>query len=214
MSEYQFTVAWFSPLIQSVWNTIVPQQEPKTFLEIGSFEGRSATWIINKFSRIRDIEMHCIDTWAGCDDNKLLDIDFKVIEERFKHNTELACKNNPFKTDFHVHKGASSMELAKLYVNGFADYFDFIYVDADHSAAGCLSDMVLAWKLLKHSGLMIVDDYLFAIPNRPRWDVPKTGADAFVNIYVDTVWLETAPNNQLYIRKIKPNDLVWGDKTF
>ena len=201
MSEYQFTNSWFSPLIQSVWNIVIPQIGPSKFLEMGSFEGRSTTWIINKFARIRDIEMHCIDTWEGCNDNIKLDIDFKSTEERFKHNIDIALKNNPFKIDFHVHKGLTDNELTKLFLGGFANYFDFIYVDAGHKASECLSDMVLSWKLLKEGGIMAIDDYIFAVENRPRWDVPKTAVDAFVNIHVDQVELINAPNQQVYIRK-------------
>ena len=212
MSEYQFTNAWFSPLVQSVWNMIVPMDAPKRFLEIGSFEGRSTTWFINKFARQWDIEVHCIDSWAGCSDNALMEVDFNASENRFKHNMELATKNNPFKTDLHVHKGTSESELIRLCANGYLNYFDVIYVDANHEAAECLSDAVLAWKLLKMHGLMIFDDYIFAVPNRPRWDVPKTAIDAFLNIHCNDAHLINAPNQQVYVKKIKEGDLVWAHK--
>lgn len=201
MSEFKFTNNWFSPLLQSVWNIVLPQVGPSKFLEIGSFEGQSITWIINKFAKMRDLEVHCIDTWGGCNDNAHMELDFKAVEERFKVNIETAIKSNPYKTDLHIHKGPSDIELAKLFLNDYDEYFDCIYVDAGHKASECLSDMVLAWKLLKPKGLMMIDDYIFAVKQRPRWDVPKTAIDAFCNIYVDQIELVNAPNNQVYFIK-------------
>ncbi len=201
MDEFKFTNSWFSPLVQSCWNIIIPQVGPSKFLEIGSYEGQSITWLINKFAKMRDIEVHCIDTWAGCNDNAHMDLDFKEVENRFIHNTDAAIHSNPFKTDFHIHKGPSDIELAKLLLNDFDEYFDFIYVDAGHKASECLSDMVLAWKLLRPKGIMVIDDYIFAVRNRPRWDVPKTAVDAFTNIHVDQIELVNAPNQQVFIIK-------------
>lgn len=36
--------------------------------------------------------------------------------------------------------------------------FDLIFVDGDHSDQGCMSDMVLAWPLLRSGGWLVVDD--------------------------------------------------------
>ena len=205
--EYQFSNEWFTPN-QPIWNMILPQISPKKFLEIGSWEGRSACWIINKFAKIHDIEVHCIDSWEGSNDDAHIDRaevarQLKENEKRFYDNTALAVQSNPFKTDFHVHKGLSVFELSKLLVSDYDDYFDFIYVDAAHTASAALDDIVLSWKLLKHGGIMCVDDYIFAVQQRPRWDVPKTAIDAFVNIHVDDGHLLAAPNGQVFLQKVK-----------
>jgi predicted O-methyltransferase YrrM len=204
--EYEFTNKWFSPLIEPIWNCIVPSINPSRFLEIGSFEGRSTCWTINKFARISDIEFHCIDSWQGANDNKGMEVDFNATKARFDRNIEKAVKSNPFKTNLHIHQGDSTMELMKLVLgsNGgpsYVNYFDFIYVDAGHKASECLSDTVLAWKLLKKGGIMCWDDYIFAVKHRPRWDVPKTAIDAFLNIHVDECELIPAPNAQIFARK-------------
>jgi predicted O-methyltransferase YrrM len=199
---YEYTNKWFSPLIVPIWNCIVPMNEPSKFLEIGSFEGRSTCWTINKFARMRNIEMHCVDSWQGADDNKEMEVDFNATKERFLKNTSRAVSSNPFKTEFHIHQGDSTVELMKLFLDGKKEYFDFIYVDAGHKASECLSDMVLAWKLLKKGGIMCIDDYIFALRHRPRWDVPKTAVDAFINIHNDDCELIVAPNAQIFARKI------------
>ena len=200
--EYEFTNKWFSPLVEAVWNCVVPAHMPAKFLEIGSFEGRSACWIINKFAKVRDIEICCIDSWQGANDNAHMEVDFNATKARFDKNTGIALKSNPFKIDFKVHQGDSTTELMKLFLEGKENYFDFIYVDAGHKAEECLSDMVLSWKLLKKGGVMCIDDYIFALRHRPRWDVPKTAVDAFVNIHMDDCELIPAPNGQIFARKI------------
>lgn len=53
-TEYQFTKDWFS-WAPPVWEQLVPMLPEsgtfRTFLEIGSFEGRSAIWIAENMMR-------------------------------------------------------------------------------------------------------------------------------------------------------------------
>ena len=60
------------------------------------------------------------------------------------------------------------------------DYYDFIYIDADHTAVGVLLDAELSWLCLKPGGVIAFDDY--------EWSDGK--GDAFrpmpgINTFVD-----------------------------
>jgi FkbM family methyltransferase len=52
------------------------------------------------------------------------------------------------------------MNTQKVDDLGLADV-DFFHVDGDHTTAGALHDMEMAWKALRAGGVMVVDDYDF-----------------------------------------------------
>ena len=54
--------------------------------------------------------------------------------------------------------GYSQNELKKLNKN----YYDFIYIDGDHTNEGVFIDSVLSFPLLKNGGIIIFDDYLWS----------------------------------------------------
>ena len=64
MMEYKFTKDWFE-WAPDVWTQLIPMLPArKKFLEIGSFEGRSMSWIVENMVA-DDAEPHsvvCIDT--------------------------------------------------------------------------------------------------------------------------------------------------------
>ena len=62
--QYDFTVDWFSQQSGS-WAGLLSWIAPKRILEIGSYEGRSTTFLIESCSSNHPIEIVCIDTWEG-----------------------------------------------------------------------------------------------------------------------------------------------------
>jgi hypothetical protein len=54
-----------------------------------------------------------------------------------------------------LHEGESSTELSR-----FEDYFDWIYVDGDHSYEGVKRDIAAASRAVKSDGLLIFNDYI------------------------------------------------------
>jgi len=59
-----------------------------------------------------------------------------------------------------LHEGDSSTELAKLPDN----YFDFIYIDGDHSYEGVSRDIAVAKSKVTDDGYLIFNDYTFWSP--------------------------------------------------
>jgi hypothetical protein len=205
MSEFQFTNDWFNDAARSVWDQFIPQLNPQRILEIGSYEGACACYLIGKLAVQRSLELHCIDTWGGGVEHQ--DLDMRGVEARFRVNVELAIKAAPNKIELHVHKGHSDFVLATLLAQGKAQYFDFIYVDGSHQAADVLCDAVLAFRLLKIGGILIFDDYLWGeeLPyGRDLLRCPKPAIDAFTNLYARKLRVLPAPLYQLFVRKTHP----------
>jgi predicted O-methyltransferase YrrM len=206
-SSYQFTNNWFDSAAKNVWDALIPQINPKRVLEIGSYEGASACYLIDHIAAYQDIELHCIDTWEGGIEHQAggsAQVNMSEVEQRFHHNTKIASERAGHLVDLFSHKGYSDVELAKMIANGMAGYFDFIYIDGSHQAPDVLLDAVLSFKLLRVNGILAFDDYLWQEPLPYGTDpirCPKIAIDAFSNIYCRKVRIISAPLYQLYIQK-------------
>lgn len=114
-------------------------------LEVGCWEGRSACWFLQTFSRCH---LTCVDTFAGSAEHgasrTLID-----LEQRFRHN----LRPHAHRVDVRV--GHSARQLLGL----APESFDIAYIDGSHETADVLVDACLAWALLKPGGVAMFDDY-------------------------------------------------------
>ncbi|MFZ2469180.1 class I SAM-dependent methyltransferase [Parvibaculum sedimenti] len=202
---YVFTAHWFEYNAKNLWERLIPQVKPQKILEIGSFEGASACYLIDKLGPEYPLEIHCIDSWEGGIEHQTRGVDMNSTEKLFHDNLRLAIAASPNPVDLVVHKERSDSALAKLLSAGKAGYFDFIYVDGSHQAPDVLFDAVVGFKLLRIGGTMAFDDYLWAEPlpgGKDPLRMPKPAIDAFVNLNLRKLQLLNAPCIQLYVQKI------------
>ncbi len=177
MSNYIFTSDWFSTNIP-LWKKLLQNYKDKPnlkFLEIGSYEGRSAVWLMENILTQEDCTLTCIDTFEGSAEHT--EEQKKNIEEKFIHNT----KN--FKNKIIKVKGKSQERLRQL--DPRITKFDCIYIDGDHLAPSVLEDIILAFPLLKKNGLLILDDYGID----KKLESPKIAINAFLHIYQNNIEL-------------------------
>lgn len=205
--EYDFTAKLFEGTAKNLWDNLIPQIKPTRVLEIGSYEGASASYLIEN-AQSDSLELHCVDTWEGGIEHKddgFAASEMNQVEKRFHNNTLCAITRSQKQINLVVHKGNSGNELAKLISLGFDGYFDFIYVDGSHQAPDVLLDAVLGFKLLKVNGIMAFDDYLWFEPLAYGLDpvrCPKMAVDAFTNSYCRKLRILQAPLYQIYVKKI------------
>lgn len=198
-----FTNDWFDN-VKGVWEALLPQVQPRKILEVGSYEGASACFMVAQLATLAPIELHCIDTWAGGVDNLDAGTNMGEVEKRFHHNMGVALQRALHKVELVTHKDDSVVAMARLLAQGSAGYFDLVYVDGSHQAPDVLADAVLAFKLLRVGGTLVFDDYLWAenLPyGRDPLRCPKLAIDAFVNCYFRKLQVLRAPLNQLYVQK-------------
>jgi predicted O-methyltransferase YrrM len=201
-AQYLFTTDWFFSVGKPTWDLLIPQLNPTTILEIGSFEGASACYLLEKLAP-KPIELHCVDTWTGGDEHT--GIDWLLVEQRFHYNIQVARQTYNNTSKFIVHKGRSDEVLPKLLINNLREYFDYIYIDGSHQAPDVLFDAVVSFQLLKKGGIIAFDDYLWSEspPNETNLvRCPKIAIDAFTNIYCQKIRILMAPLYQLYIQKL------------
>ena len=195
MSEYQYTKDWFKCGPQ-VWGQLIPHLPArKNFLEIGSFEGRSAVWTIENMVEDGG-EIYCIDTWEGGDEHTPEDM--TGVEERFHQNITLVRSKFPNRAVVSL-RGTSVEGLAGLLAH--KKQFDFIYIDGSHIAKDVLTDACMTWPLLKDKGFMVFDDYMWRPPGFTQLQRPKIAVDTFINIFEDEL-IVTHVGYQLIVRKL------------
>lgn len=163
------------------------------FLEIGSFQGRSAVWLLDNVLTHETSHLTCVDTFEGAVENtaaqKIKNLDlFKYNVREFGSRVEWIA-------------GASQTVLRSL---PCAPLYDFIYIDGDHKASSVMQDAVLALPLLKPGGMMVFDDYLWR--HEPRdIDRPKVAIDCFVHIFADEVDVIYAGPQVVVCKRAKPS---------
>ncbi|WP_193182346.1 class I SAM-dependent methyltransferase [Nisaea sediminum] len=198
----EFTTDWFQ-MSRSVWEALIPRKKPARILEIGSYEGASACFVVQKLADEQSIEIHCIDTWEGSVETK--ERDMGAVERRFDQNMKIVTEAAAREVKLTKHKGRSDRILARLLTEGYASYFDLVYVDGSHQAPDVLCDAVLGFRLCRTGGVMVFDDYLWRDPSDPAKNVmrtPKPAIDAFTNIYGSKLRFFPAVLYQVYLEKL------------
>ncbi|PIQ24745.1 hypothetical protein COW36_23505 [bacterium (Candidatus Blackallbacteria) CG17_big_fil_post_rev_8_21_14_2_50_48_46] len=177
---YLFHYDWFSPYLSELEPWILPLagQTGLKILEIGSFEGRSAVWFLEQVLTGPEAALTCIDPWQVTPE--MIEFEPEVMlawaEARFDSNTALALQKSPAR----LIKIKASSEVA---LPGLpAESYDLIYLDGSHRARYVLSDLVLAWRLLKPEGLLCCDDYGYRRFQDPAWN-PALAIDSFLACY-------------------------------
>ena len=204
MEEFDFTYDWFGLNAENTWRQLLPEIKPKKVLEIGSFEGRSTTFLIQNNNWCDDLELYCVDNWEGGIEHNEHGLDMKQTEMRFDKNIAIAKNRATRNSNIFKLKGFSDSMLANLLSSNKRNYFDFIYVDGSHQAPDVLMDAVLAFKLCRVGGVIGFDDYTWS-ENLPYGKnllrCPKLAIDAFTTIFAGKIAVINAPVVQIYVVK-------------
>ena len=184
--KYEFTADWFDHNIKN-WkvnlNKFVGQ--PVNFLEIGSYEGRSALWCLENILTHDDSRLVMMDKGFFREDGVNTNDVLERNVEQYKDKTLL------MRTDSKI----LDQDLLKWNVE-----FDFVYVDGSHCADGTYRDCKNALALLKENGILCIDDYEWSDISYDG-TVPKTGIDKFLNDFSNEIEV-IEKDYQVWIRKM------------
>jgi hypothetical protein len=198
--QYEFTSDWFSVHIPiwERWMAMLPSR--KRFLEIGSYEGRSAIWLADYLDE--DGYLSCVDPWIGNGEHAAPGVPIDDKFDRFKKNISLYNSkpgNCKYGDKILFDREYSFDWLADCIGNGFKNYYDFIYIDGSHLTKDCLTDCILAWPLLRPAGIMVIDDYIWGDGSHANLS-PKWAIDIFTSMWGGELDI-IGHGNQVAVRK-------------
>ncbi len=150
-----FTADWFTEHAPH-WLEMLGhlRDMPAKVLEVGSYEGRSACWMMDNLLLHPDALLLCVDVWDGkdpCLGDKTL-----TAEQAFMKNVRWYGKR------VQRWKGPSVSAMSCLYDAG--KWYDLVFVDGNHEGSAALLDLLLAWELLHPGGYLVMDDYGWSSP--------------------------------------------------
>jgi predicted O-methyltransferase YrrM len=168
---------WFaSTPAQTNFTNILAQFKGKpelNFLQLGAFTGDATVWLLDNILTEPDSYLTDVDTWEGSDEQEHYEMDFIDVESVYDEKTK-DYKNLIKVKD----KTINFLKTAKL------DHYDFIYIDADHTAVGVLLDAELSWLCLKSGGIIGFDDYEWS-DGRGDGLRPMPGINTFIDRHKD-----------------------------
>lgn len=185
--EYEFTSDWFTRH-KNLWDTLLDEIKPKRILEIGSFEGKATTYLIEKCGQWHPTEIYCVDMW----DDKILDHSdvqresMSDVKARFDKNIKLAQKTTQFDVTVYPFVADSVLGLSQIASQNIRD-FDLVYIDGSHIASTVFFDAAMAFQLTRVGGAMIFDDY--REDKYMPWIYPKIAIDAFYKVHENKIKL-------------------------
>lgn len=173
---------WFSRCIPQ-WRKDLKRFKDKRevqALEIGTYEGRSAVWLCENI-------LNNVGSLYGC---CLLTVDVKETKNA-KDNIDELNRRAGFNICHRRIVSRSVEELTPQDLNAYVSYdrkwegyFDFTYIDGDHSPKAIIRDALYAFNHCKVGGLITFDDYKLG-PNLPAHKRPKLAIDFFLACFKD-----------------------------
>ena len=154
INNKNFSQKWFLNNFE-IFSNYLPKELNKEFsyLEIGSYEGLSALYILSNYPNAKVIT---VDLWDESNINsESLEVNFRKVEKRFDENLK-DYKFTKIKKDSVI----ALRELLKKNIS-----FDIIYIDGSHNGEDILSDAIESYKLLNKGGIIIFDDIVNANKN-------------------------------------------------
>lgn len=110
------------------------------------------------------VEYHLIDIWKH-DTNELKDVKRKKQYKETKSRAKIIHK---------IHRDDSVKVMSTFPDN----YFDWVYVDGEHSYEGCLRDLEICRLKVKDDGYIAGHDFeIFKSEDKRRWGVVKAVTD-------------------------------------
>lgn len=175
---YNFQFDWFSGHIPKFAHFLAPLRGTECrLLEIGTHEGRSATWLLENIAVHKDSRLICVDAFE---------------QPNLKQNLEASGGLNRVEV-----KIGLSKDILRACTPGT---FDFIYIDGSHGQVEVLEDAVLSFRLAKVGSIVCFDDYLWDVPEY-KDGTPKISIDAFTTIYRKKIEIMEY-GLQVWIRKL------------
>ena len=197
-----------------IFNRLVTEYKDKPnvrFMEVGCFEGVSTVYFLKNMLTNPSSNIVCINPlgqeptpenkkngWGhNPDQDPLRRKTPKTIYEVFKGNVL-----DKYEDKVIFHRENSDTALRKY----SSPEFDVIYLDGLHYSTAIISDLIMAWPLLKNGGYMLLDDFgMDMYESRFNLDSCFFGISSFMNIFQGQYEVVNGPNYLIALKKTVDN---------
>jgi len=199
MSTFQFTPTqdWFSGH-RDEWRSyfsLIDNPNPRA-LEIGTWEGRSAVFLLQEFCTSTDKRggLTIIDHF-----DLMQTGDGQARFAKVKHNLALAGGSYRIVDEFSV---PGLMRLLEEEMRASNPGFDWVYIDGSHRADDTFLDAEMSWRLSRKGAVVVFDDYRWDKEPEDSIEHPKRGIDAFLQLHTGEYEILCKPEDyQMVVRK-------------
>lgn len=182
---------WFkATAIYSFTNHLFSQKNKpnQRYLQLGAYTGDASVWMLDNILDSSSVLID-IDTWKGSKEEQHEPIDFNKAFDYYKNRVNSYNNIKYYCTDTISFLKSDNSE------------YDFIYIDADHTAVSVIVDAELSWRLLKVGGIMAFDDYIWYPELGDSFYTPKIAIDMFLDRHAGEYEI-MEKNVQVWIKKI------------
>ena len=159
------------------------------FLQVGVYTGDASKWLLDNVLTGKGSHLEDVDTWQGSDEGAHHAMDFNDVERVYDQKVS----------------GYNNVKKFKMTSDDFFNkesygFYDFVYVDADHTSAAAYKDGGNGWNRLKPNGILAFDDYLWGTGLEDQSLAPQQGIDKFLK-EIEGQYSEIVKDAQVWIKK-------------
>ena len=150
-----------------IFDMVIDAVRPPLIVEVGTWKGTSAHYMLKRALTYQDASIICIDTWLGSSEHWLnpewramLDIrgGRPHLQEQFMANVVHAGLQDRV-VPLPLPSRLASIVLKAMSFGGMPFNAPMIYVDGAHDEASVREDIAAYWPLVSPGGFLIGDDY-------------------------------------------------------
>jgi predicted O-methyltransferase YrrM len=183
---------WFKTVEGNFYAVLYPLQDQQLkMLQIGAYTGDATQWLLDNITTNPNSTITDVDTWEGSDEPVHKGFDWKDVETVYTERHQNSIDSGRLTKN--------KMSSDKFFA-GNTEFYDFIYIDGDHTAKQTFIDAENAFMCLKSGGILAFDDYEWNLDPKIE-NRPKPGVDRFLHKYKDELNV-IIRNYQLWITKI------------
>lgn len=172
----------------------------KTIVEIGVWRGRFSDVLL---STMNPKKLYLVDPWIATSEDEAED-----ALTTAKNGAQMEQIYNAVKNRFSNEIEAGQVEIIRDYsANALTtfddDSIDLIYIDGDHTYEAVKTDLDLAWKKIKPSGYIMLDDY-----HRRGWwgDGVLRAVHEFIGVQSAHLRIHDVLGAQIALQKLDKNE--------
>lgn len=168
---------------------LIDSVKPQSIVELGTWKGTSSIHMTRHAKRhAPDVAVLCVDTWLASNPAlwKVKRFRESVLTWQLEHSQYAQFLWNVLHSGFEKQilpfRNTSSLALRLMQERRVR--VDFVYIDAGHQEQEVASDLLGAWTILEHGGVVVGDDFNTCFPGvstAVRRFAKSKGARVFVD---------------------------------